>query len=93
MKIIPPPHPVPQNEAVIAVLEIARKNGIVAGGSYYFAEGGERNLVAPLASVIKQRVRCTKAKLIWSFDDKRTTFIPRHRHWMDGRGEGGRQTE
>lgn len=37
---------------------------------------GELNLVPPLATVIKQRVRCTEAKLIWSFDDKGTTFIP-----------------
>lgn len=44
---------------------------------------GELNLVAPLATVIKQRVRCTEAKLIWSFDDKRTTFIP-PTHMLDG---------
>lgn len=51
---------------------------------------GELNLVAPLATVIKQRVRCTEAKLIWSFDDKRTTFIP-PTHMLDG-WKGERKT-
>lgn len=78
MKIIPQP----QNGAVIVVYEIAAKNGIVAGRSYYL-QRGELNLVAPLATVIKQRVRCTEAKLIWGFDDKRTTFIPLS-HRLDG---------
>lgn len=45
--------------------------------------------MAPLATVIKQRVRCTEAKLIWSFDDKRTTFIP-PTHMPDGWKERGR---
>lgn len=53
---------------------------------------GELNLVAPLATVIKQRVRCTEAKLIWSFDDKRTTFIP-PTHTPDGWKRRGRPTE
>lgn len=53
---------------------------------------GELNLVAPLATVIKQRVRCTEAKLIWSFDDKSTTFIP-PTHMLDGWQERGRPTE
>ena len=45
--------------------------------------------MAPLATVIKQGVRCTEAKLIWSFDDKRTTFIPptRTQDGLKGRGE------
>lgn len=67
---------------------------MVDGRSYYL-QRRELNLVAPLATVIKQRVRCTEAKLIWSFDDKRTTFIlPSHR--PDGRkGKEGieRRTE
>lgn len=49
-------------------------------------------LVAPLATVIKQRVRCTEAKLIWSFDDKSTTFIP-PTHMLDGWKGRGRPTE
>lgn len=58
---------------------------------------GEPNLVAPLATVIKQRVRCTEAKLIWSFDDKSTTFIPplhirRTAGWKEGRKERERKT-
>lgn len=53
---------------------------------------GELNLVAPLATVIKRRVRCTEAKLIWSFDDKRTTFIP-PAHIPDGWKGRGRPTE
>lgn len=55
---------------------------------------GELNLVAPLATVIKQRVRCTEAKLIWSFDDKRTTFIPpTHAGWMEGERKTNRENE
>lgn len=37
---------------------------------------GDLGPVAPLASVIEQRVGCTEAKLIWRSDDKRRTFIP-----------------
>lgn len=48
--------------------------------------------MAPLAAVIKQRVRCTEAKLIWSFDDKRTTFIPPS-HSLDGWTEGGEEDQ
>lgn len=56
---------------------------------------GELNLVAPLATVIKQRVRCTEAKLIWSFDDKRTTFIPPTHTlgWMEGERKTNREKE
>lgn len=54
---------------------------------------GELNLVAPLATVIKQRVRCTEAKLIWSFDDKRTTFIPPYTcaGWVEGERKTNRE--
>lgn len=50
---------------------------------------GELNLVAPLATVIKRRVRCTEAKLIWSFDDKRTTFILPTQSLDGWKGKGG----
>lgn len=50
-------------------------------------KGGELNRAAPLATAIKRRVRCTEAKLIWSFDDKRTTFI------LLSYGRDGRMTE
>lgn len=40
----------------------------------------------------QQRVRCTEAKLIWSFDDKSATFTP-PAHTEDSRMEGRKERQ